>query len=160
MTFIPLIVISFVFFNMFHKDQFHKKIQTFQPLIIIYHQFYEPLLFSKSSDDKKNETAHSLTGRLILIQKELSTLLIKYNPEIKDILIGHGMGVHSMGTKHLVKDYDQIYKFENSFTILIYEIGVIGFIFVILFIFYFISFFRRELTNLSEENKKKFLNLF
>ena len=58
MTFIPLIVISFVFFNMFHKDQFHKKIQTFQPLIIIYHQFYEPLLFSKSSDDKKNETAH------------------------------------------------------------------------------------------------------
>ena len=96
-----------------------------------------------------------LTGRLILIQKELSTLLIKYNPEIKDILIGHGMGVHSMGINILLRTMIKFINLKYSFTILIYEIGVIGFIFVILFIFYFISFFRRELTNLSEENKKK-----
>ena len=59
-----------------------------------------------------------------------------------------------MGTKHLVKDYDQIYKFENPHNINLRDWGYWVYLCYSIYILFYI-FFRRELTNLSEENKKK-----
>ena len=53
--------ITFLFFNNFHYNKFNIKIQSNKTLLIIYHNFYEPIL---SSFDKKSiKRASSITGK-------------------------------------------------------------------------------------------------
>ncbi len=123
-----LYALTILFYNNFHYNKFNSKIQSNKSLLIIYHNFYEPIL--SSFDKKRLKTASSLTGRLKIISNESKEYFIKKNNiNISNIIFGNGIGTHSLTTKHL--DKNKKYILENSFLIILFEYGIIGFLLII-----------------------------
>ena len=136
--------ITFLFFNNFHYNKFNIKIQSNKTLLIIYHNFYEPIL---SSFDKKSiKRASSITGRLKLISSESQQYFIeKNNIKILNIMFGNGIGTHSLITKHL--DKNNKYILENSFLIILFEYGLLGFLIIIYLYKNFSGIILRKIRN-------------
>ena len=120
------------FFSFFHENRLPKKIQVFKPLIIIYHNFYEPIL--SSFDTNKKDSASSISGRLLIIKNELNYYLITIKPNFKNIFFGNGIGTHSLGTKYLLNEKN-IYIAENSLVVFVFEFGFLG-LFILLYLYY------------------------
>jgi hypothetical protein len=125
-----LLILSF--FSFFHENKLPKKIQVFKPLIITYHNFYEPIL--SSFDTNKKDSASSISGRLLIIKKELNYYLITTKPNFKNIIFGNGIGTHSLSTKYLLNE-KKIYIVENSLVVFIFEFGFLG-LFILLYLYY------------------------
>ena len=136
--------ITFLFFNNFHYNKFNIKIQSNKTLLIIYHNFYEPIL--SSFDKKRVKTASSLTGRLKIISNETREYIVrKTDKKISNIMFGNGIGTHSLITKHL--DKNNKYILENSFLIIIFEYGLIGFLLIIYLYNNFSEFVLRKIRD-------------
>jgi len=136
--------LSYIFFNKFHYYQFNKTIQSNKGLLIIYHNFYEPI--TSAFDKTRVKTASSFVGRIKIVGSELSSLILERDIEFKNILFGNGIGTHSLITKHYIKDYK--YLFENSLVVFLYEIGLIGLIIIFFLYLYFSKFVLREIIKL------------
>ena len=136
---------TFFFFNKFHDYKFNKKIQSNKILLIIYHNFYEPI--TSSFDPGMSKRPSSITGRIGLIGTEIDKLIIIDSNSTINILFGNGIGTHSLVTKHL--DKNNKYKYENSFAILIYEFGLIGLL-IIFFVYLKFSLFYLKKLKLKD----------
>lgn len=139
-----LYFLTILFFNLFHNNKFSSKIQANKILLVIYHNFYEPIL--SSFDSKRSETASSITGRLKIIPNETKHYLIKQDDvQIYNIIFGNGIGTHSLITKHI--DKTRKYILENSYLILIYEYGIIGLLLILYFYHNFTIFVLKRIKN-------------
>ncbi len=136
---------SFIFFNKFHYNQYNKNIQSNKGILIIYHNFYEPI--TSAFDKTRVKTASSFIGRIKMIDSELHSLIFDKDVKLKNILFGNGIGTHSLVTKHYLKNFK--YMFENSLVVFLYEIGVIGIIIIFFIYSYFSKFVLTEVIKIK-----------
>lgn len=145
---------SFTFFNKLHTAQVDEKVSNNKLLIVVYHNFYEPII--SVFDKERSKTPSSIVGRLAIIQNHSYQYFIINNEEItvKKYLFGHGLGKHSMGTKFF--NGKEFYIYENGLIILFYELGLIN----LLILFFIYLFIAKIYMNKIELLKNKMLNVF
>jgi len=104
------------------------------------YNIFEPV--SNSFDQKMRVGPESLTGRILISLNGVEQILFNSN-NTRQILFGNGFGIHSLGTKTILKNiYDEEYQYKKNFfyeqklSTLLYDIGIAGLLmYFILFVY-------------------------
>lgn len=144
-------------FNYFHKIHFKKidhNTSSNKFTLIIYHNFYEPVI--SSYDGQRKNTASAITGRLKMIDRQLNHHFIARNNSfnLKSFLFGNGIGKHSMSLK-IIKD-ENSYIYEVSLIVLLYEYGIL----LMLTIFGIYLFFLKTIFYYKNNINNNLVNFF
>lgn len=142
------------YFYKLHHNKIDRKNSINTGLIILYHNFYEPII--SSFDNKRSQTPSSVSGRFKIIERQFDEYFLTRNEflNLKSYLFGNGIGKHSMSLKILQSDKKYIY--ENNFIVLLFEYGL--FLIVLMMCSYII--FIKKIISLNNNSNIKIKFLF
>ena len=106
----------------------------------IYNTF-EPLVLSFNK--KHRDGPESFSGRVLMSLNGVNDIYLNDNNSLKQMLFGHGFGIHSLGTKTILKKiYTEEYKYRENFfyeqklATLLYDSGINGLLLYFCFFVY------------------------
>jgi hypothetical protein len=144
-----ILVIGFFFIlNIGIVKIYNEKFYT-QVINKIYNIF-EPI--SNSFDKKMRAGPESLTGRMLMSLNGVEQIFQNYTINTRQILFGSGFGIHSLGTKTILKNiYNEEYQYKKNFffeqklVTLLYDVGIAGLLMYFSLFAYLHSIMKKEM---------------
>lgn len=132
--FICLLILNIVFVKKNNEAIYiqvtNKIYNTFEPLVL-------------SFNKKHTNGPESFSGRVLMSLNGVNDIYLNDNNSLKQMLLGNGFGIHSLGTKTILKKiYNEEYKYREDFfyeqklATLLYDSGISG----LLIYFYFFAY--------------------
>lgn len=132
--FICFILLSITFVKKYNEVIYiqatNKIYNTFEPLVL-------------SFNKKHRDGPESFSGRVLMSLNGVNDIYLNDNISLKQTLFGHGYGIHSLGTKTILKKiYSEEYKYRENFfyeqklATLLYDSGINGLLLYFCFFVY------------------------